>query len=44
MIISFSFVLLGLASVHSYDRWSARKMIQRRLRASCAPRAATAAG
>jgi hypothetical protein len=44
MIISFSFVLLGLASVLTYDRWCVHKIIQRRLRASCASRAAAAAG
>jgi len=34
IVISFSFVLLGLASVVAYDRWRVYKIIHRRLRAS----------
>jgi hypothetical protein len=44
IVISFSFMLLGLASALTYDRWRVHKIIQRRLRASYAPPTAIAVG
>jgi hypothetical protein len=44
IVISFSFMLLGLASVLTYDRWRVHKIIQRRLRASYGPHATIAVG